>query len=210
MRLDDVVDSFAAGSDWPRVWQTRFALSAGDCPRVLKDGTQITIRHILKDRPGHYLEETMGRQNMAVGARAHGIEEFRKVCTSFWKSCLVGGQVSRDDRAKGPPTGQISSHIHLLRLSQKWIATGCVVGVRMAVVAATHGVDEVAAQAYQSPVLLNEVEFDRCDCKSALDPRFALVVVGLSAGRKDELMWRKRLCRRLQHTFWYRHCGAAC
>ena len=91
MRLDDVVDSFAAGSDWPRVWQTRLALNARDRPQVLKDGTQITIRHILKDRPGHYLEETMGRQNMAVGARAHGIEEFRKVCTSFWKSRLVRG-----------------------------------------------------------------------------------------------------------------------
>src|SRR5258707_1779282 len=114
MRLDDVVDSFAAGSDWPRVWQTRFALNAGDCPRVLKDGTQITIRHILKDRPGHYLEETMRRQNMAVGAPAHGIEEFPKDCTSFWKSWLVGGQVSPDDMAKDPATDQISSHIHLL------------------------------------------------------------------------------------------------
>jgi hypothetical protein len=87
----------------------------------------------------------MSRQNMAVGTRAHGIEEFRKVCTSFWKPRLVGGQVSRDDSAKGPPTGQISSHVHLLRLSQKRIAAGCVVGVRMAVVAGTHGVDEVAA-----------------------------------------------------------------
>src|SRR5215831_1202715 len=56
----------------------------------------------------------------------------------------------------------------------------------MAIVAATHGIDEVATQAYQRPVLLNEVEFDRCDCKSTLDPRFALVVVRLSARRADE------------------------
>src|SRR5260370_38466266 len=128
----------------------------------------------------------MGREEKGGRGPAHWNEEIRKVCTSFWKSRLVGGKVWRDDWAKGPPTGQISSHIHLLRLSQKWIATGGVVGVRMAVVAATHGVGEVAAKAHQSPVLLNEVEFDRCDCKSALDPRFALVVVGLSAGGKDE------------------------
>src|SRR5262249_19193624 len=74
------LSSFAASAIWPRVRQTGFALNAGDRPQVLKDGKQITIRHILKDRPGHYLEETMGRQNMAVSAGAHGLEEFRKVC----------------------------------------------------------------------------------------------------------------------------------
>jgi hypothetical protein len=57
----------------------------------------------------------------------------------------------------------------------------------MAVVAATYGVDEVAAQACQSSVLLNEIEFDRCDCKSALDPRFAFVVVRFFAGRIDDI-----------------------
>jgi hypothetical protein len=118
---------------------------------------------------------------LGVEACPHDFEKYIKMYASFWKSGLVGRPISRDDAwAETPPASHVSGHIHLLRLSEKRIAADRIAGIRVAVIAAAHGVDEVAAEAYQCPVLLNKVEFDRRDRKSTPDPRFVVFIIALA------------------------------
>jgi hypothetical protein len=80
---------------------------------------------------------------LQVNAGAHDLEEFLKRPLRF--AVFTGGQIAGDEGTKCLSAGQIALHIDLLRLAIEWIAARRIGRVRVAIVTAPLGVNDVAA-----------------------------------------------------------------
>src|SRR5207249_4855764 len=93
-------------------------------------------------------------------------EKLLRRSAAFGATGFVRRQVSRDDGGKVPWMGrnelhsaaQVLSCIHLLGLSQKWIAPCSIGRICVAIVACPCGVNQIAAQAHPRSVFAPQVQ----------------------------------------------------
>src|SRR6201984_3144340 len=123
----------------------RLARDAGDRAQIFVDSTQVMVRHVVIDRPWHYLETSAverGRQTIPVGGAGTGWMEVIHVyacpydpnklvkrVTPFRKPSFVRGQIARDDvwkwtwpgeGTKIPAATQVGRGVDLRRLGKVW------------------------------------------------------------------------------------------
>src|SRR5262249_22450505 len=101
-------------------------------------------------------------------AGLHDMEKLGKAASTFRTAGLIGRQVARHymrgvrgERAKVPSSTQVSCRIDDLRLSEEGIATGSKFrggSLGVTAVAARDGIDEIASQAHELPVLALQVQ----------------------------------------------------
>ena len=181
------------------VSRTRRGLTrnAGDRAQIFVDSTQVVVRHVVIDRPWHYLEKSAverGWQTIPVGGAGTGWMEvihvyacpydphkLRKRMTSFRQSSFVRGQIARDDvwkwtwSGKGtkiPAPTQVSRRVNLSWLPKVWVATRGEFGSRasaVATIAVALCVDNVAAESHQCAVLSVQIQRDRGDLETNLN-----------------------------------------
>lgn len=83
-------------------------------------------------------------------------------------------------RAKTRPPTQVRRRIDGLGLTEEWVAAVQVFGLRarrVASVAANHGVDDVAAQTNERPILVLQIQRHRRDLETNPNLRFVAIVV---------------------------------
>src|SRR4051794_40639871 len=102
-----------------------------------------------------------------VNAGAHGLDELREREAGGPVRGDLGTQVARDEQAgrrvEVHAPLQIRRRVDMLRLTQVRIASNRIGGVRVAVVAPTLAVHDVAAPPHEARVLAAEVDGERRD-----------------------------------------------
>jgi hypothetical protein len=123
-----------------------------------------------------------------VNARPHDLNKFPKRAASFGQAGFIGCQVAGDDVrrtwhrcTKISAATQIRRRIDHRRLAKVWIIPWQELIDRragaMTLIAGDGCVDDIAAESDESAVFAHEVEMDRCDIKSPLNP--GVVAVGI-------------------------------
>src|SRR6266487_1803632 len=98
---------------------------------------------------------------VVVDAGSHDVLELG-VSEAGGKS-ILRGQIARDEGAKGLTASEVVSGVDDLLLALEGVASGEIGRVGVAVAAAAHGVDYVAAEPYEFGVLVREVEGNGSD-----------------------------------------------
>jgi hypothetical protein len=123
-----------------------------------------------------------------VHARPHDLNKLPKRAASFGQAGFIGCQVAGDDVrrtwhrcTKISAATQVRRRIDYRRLAKVWIIPWQELIDRragaMALIAGDGCVDDIAAKSDESAVLAFEVEMDRCDIESPLNPGVVAVVI---------------------------------
>ena len=152
----------------------------------------------------------VGMEVIVVNAEPDGVVEFSKRGTTLGESSLVGRQIAghnvwrngagrnRTDLTEIPATSQVGRGIHGRRRSegtqpQVWVVTRGKLSRRpgtVTAVALAHGIDDIAAQPNQLPVVFGVGQMHRRDLQPLFYPRFVagrlIVVIGTNAWGTDQ------------------------
>ena len=127
-------------------------------------------------------------QVIQVHARPHDLNKLPKRAASFGQAGFIGCQVAGDDDRRAwhrCTKNSAATHVRGLiddrRLAKVWIISWHELSDRrasaMALIAGDGCVDDIAAQADEGAVFAHEVEGDRCDIESPLNPGVVAVVI---------------------------------
>ena len=148
------------------------------------DGEQVAVGHVLEDRPIHDLEQPA--RVVVIRPVVHHVHGLRG-CQPVHRAEVPGrdgvldtGRIRDGERPAAP---QVAVGIDLLGLAQERIPAWEVERFGVAVGALGHGVDVVAAQAHEGPVLAGEVERQRCDVEALFDAALFVVAAVLRRTR---------------------------
>jgi len=168
------------------------------------------VRQVSKTRPRHGLEKVsiVWRGNAArvnnscctgrmeviqVHARPDDLNKLPKCAAAYGQAGFIGCEVAGDDDrrtwhrcTKTSAATQVRRRIDYRRLAKVWIIPRQELVDRragaMALIAGDGCVDNIAAESDESAVFALEVEMDRCDIESPLNPGVVAVVIVIVGG----------------------------
>jgi hypothetical protein len=164
---------------------------------VLVDGANVALGQALVDRPDHHLQlvavewgrETIGRLTCCAG-RMRVIEIYARLedLAKLIESAPARGQpcFCQESGSERPcavnrcwqqgteisSASQVSGGVDLYRLTEEWIPSRKVLGLRasrMAIIATAAGIDQIAAQSYKCRIFALDVKRHRCNFKASLE-----------------------------------------
>src|ERR1700687_2667926 len=172
----------------------RITRNAGDRAQIFVDSTQVVVRHVVIDRPWHYLKDSAverGWQTTPIGGAGTGwmevihvdacpydLNKLFKCVTSFRQPSFVRGQIARDDvwkwtwpgeGTKIPAATQVGRGVELRRLAKVWVSAWGEFGSRastVATIAVALCVDNVATESHQCAVFSIQIQRDRGDLET--------------------------------------------
>jgi hypothetical protein len=123
-----------------------------------------------------------------VHARPHNLNKFRKGVAAHGQTSFIRCQVAGDNVGRAwrngteiPASTKVSRGIDYRRLAKVWILVWkelieCGTGA-VALIAGDVGVDDIAAEADERPVLPVQIQGDGCNVQPPLNPGFVAIVI---------------------------------
>jgi hypothetical protein len=142
---------------WALTCESHSGFGWGNRAQVFVDGANIVIAQVLKVRPRHYLQQLT--RVVEVFAGTQNRSEFGKGVSG--RESILGREVAGYEGAERHSASKVVRGVDLLLLAKEGIASRGEVRIRVAIVAAAHGVHEIASQANELGILVYEIQADR-------------------------------------------------